>query len=248
MKCIPKRWKSGTKKRDRNRDPFLEPASKIPILAGIPRPPKTVPFLGPHFGGGEPLSSSFFGTKIWISYQEVPSNVTSSSARMQLYTSRNSRLDTACLEHIFASKTVKSVDVFSRVAALTVEVPQALGKNLDNFRTHKSGPVERVSGSHASTFSCVQVSRAQCKIREHRHLRGEQSEVDSKTWGQDRSFRRHQLDQIFGIRTDVRKTDRTRAEEFSGRHLQQIWTWFLEICRFMASRGVGDGSEIVHGA
>ena len=120
MKCIPKRWKSGTKKRDRNWDPFLEPASKIPILAGIPRPPKTVPFLGPHFGGGEPLSSSFFGTKIWISYQEVPSNVTSSSARMQLYTSRNSRLDTACLEHIFASKTVKSVDVFSRVAALTV--------------------------------------------------------------------------------------------------------------------------------
>ena len=142
-----------------------ETRETIPILAGIPRPPKTVPFLGPHFGGGEPLSSSFFGTKIWISYQEVPSNVTSSSARMQLYTSRDSRLDTACLEHIFASKTVKSVDVFSRVAALTVEAPQALGKNLDNFRTHKSGPVERVSGSHASTFSCVQVSRAQCKIR-----------------------------------------------------------------------------------
>ena len=61
--------------------------------------------------------------------------------------------------------------MFSRVAALTVEGPQALGKNLDNFRTHKSGPVERVSGSYASTFSRAEVFRAQCKIRELRHTR-----------------------------------------------------------------------------
>ena len=37
--------------------------------------------------------------------------------------------------------------MFSRVAALTVEDSQALGKNLDNFRTHKSGPVLWADGS-----------------------------------------------------------------------------------------------------
>ena len=127
-------------------------SSKILTLARVP---KTVPFLGPHFGGGEPLSSSFLGTEDLDADQKLPSK----NAAVKL---RNSRLDTACLEHIFASK---SQLMCSRVAALTVEGLQALGKNLDNFRTHKSGPVERVSGSHASTFSRAEVFRAQCKIR-----------------------------------------------------------------------------------
>ena len=74
--------------------------------------------------------------------------------RMQLCNSAIA-VDSACLEHIFASKTVKSVDVFSRVAALTVEGLQALGKHLDNFRTHKSGPVERVSGTRNDARSSL---------------------------------------------------------------------------------------------
>ena len=54
-----------------------------------------------------------------------------------------------------------------------------------------------------------------------------------------------QLDQILG-QDQSSKTDRTRAEEFWGRYLQQICTWFVETCRFTASRGVADGSKIEH--
>ena len=45
MKWV-KKW---GQKRARNSDPFLEPASKILILARIPKAQKTVPFFGPTF-------------------------------------------------------------------------------------------------------------------------------------------------------------------------------------------------------
>ena len=81
----------------------LKPAGSILVLAHIPRAPKKVPWA--HFGGGEPLSSSFFGTENLDADQEIPSNVTSSSAKCSYMLRKNSQ-----------------VDVFSRIAALTLEV------------------------------------------------------------------------------------------------------------------------------
>ena len=56
----------------------------------------------------------------------------------------------------------------------------------------------------------------------------------------------NQLAQIFEIMTGLPSTDRTRAEEFWERYLQQICAWFVEICRFTASRSVTDCSKIEH--
>ena len=42
-------------------------------MARIARAPKTVPFLGLYFGGGEALSSSFLGSEDLDADQEIPS-------------------------------------------------------------------------------------------------------------------------------------------------------------------------------
>ena len=55
----------------RNPGPFLEPSSIGTITEG--------PFLGPHFGAGKPLLSSFLELQNLDTDREIPSNATSSS-------------------------------------------------------------------------------------------------------------------------------------------------------------------------
>ena len=68
-----KKW---GQKRGRNWDPFLELAGKNLILAHIPKAPETVPFLGPHFGGGNHFPARFLEPKIWMQskkkYRRMP--------------------------------------------------------------------------------------------------------------------------------------------------------------------------------
>ena len=49
------------------------------VLAQLPKAQKTGPFLGPHFGAGKPLLSSFLELQNLDTDREIPSNATSSS-------------------------------------------------------------------------------------------------------------------------------------------------------------------------
>ena len=59
----------------RNPGPFLEPSSIGTIAEGS----ENGPILGPHFGAGKPLLSSFLELQNLDTDREIPSNATSSS-------------------------------------------------------------------------------------------------------------------------------------------------------------------------
>ena len=69
------RVKSGTKNGPGIRARFWS----LLVLAQLPKAQKTGPFLGPHFGAGKPLLSSFLELQNLDTDREIPSNATSSS-------------------------------------------------------------------------------------------------------------------------------------------------------------------------
>ena len=69
------------------------------VLAQLPKAQKTGPFLGPHFGAGKPLLSSFLELQNLDTDREIPSNATSSSLDAA---GKVKHPVTACLEHTFA--------------------------------------------------------------------------------------------------------------------------------------------------
>ena len=98
---------------DPNPGPFLEPSS----LAQLPKAQKTGPFLGPHFGAGKPLLSSFLELQNLDTDREIPSNATSSSLDAA---GQVKHPVTACLEHTFAFN--------SQVDTCHIVVPSAVAK------------------------------------------------------------------------------------------------------------------------
>ena len=75
--------------------PFLEPSGVGTITEGS----ENGHFLGPHFGAGKPLLSSFLELQNLDTDREIPSNATSSSLDAA---GQVKHPVTACLEHTFA--------------------------------------------------------------------------------------------------------------------------------------------------
>ena len=81
------------------------------VLAQLPKAQKTGPFLGPHFGAGEPTPELVLGVANLGTDREMPSNATSSSLDAA---GQGKRPVTACLEHTFAfNSQVETCCVYS---------------------------------------------------------------------------------------------------------------------------------------
>ena len=80
------------------------------VLAQLPKAQKTGPFLGPHFGAGEPLLSSFLESQIWARIEKCRPM----PPVLPYAAGQGKRPVTACLEHTFAfNSQVETCCVYS---------------------------------------------------------------------------------------------------------------------------------------
>ena len=86
--------KSGAKKGPGIRARFWS----LLVLAQLPKAQKTGPFLGPHFGAGEPLLSSFLESQIWARIEKCrPMPPAGQGKRPEHTFAFNSQVETCCV-------------------------------------------------------------------------------------------------------------------------------------------------------